>query len=230
MGSNITSWGFGMAPFKKKTKESYLYALNDVANYIAYKNYSNQICDSISIVKGLFNRVIKQDQWDWFTVYEYFNYPDLDNCRKIVSHLINLRHSILNSDIQSIQKSNYALNFLSIATYYVNFSTFAHSIMRDEEYVYILSRKEEMEILKIGMTTRTVSSRVKEINSSTGILYPISARAVFKVTCCKSAERVSHESLKDYRIRKDREFFSLDFQEAYKILRKCLHDQNLLIE
>lgn len=230
MDRKMTSWGFGMAPFNKKTKESYSNALSDVANYIAYKNNSNQICDSISIAKGLFNKILKQDQWDWFMVYEYFNYPALDCCRNIVSHLVTLRRSIINNDLSLIEKSNYALNSLRFTTFHTEFSTFSHRGARNEEYVYILSRKEERETLKIGMTTRAVSLRVKEINSSTGILYPISARAVFKVSCCKNAERVSHESLNDYRIRTDREFFSLDFYEAYEIIRKSLRDQNLLIE
>ena len=30
----------------------------------------------ISILKGMFNRCIKKDQWDWFTTYKYLGYPN----------------------------------------------------------------------------------------------------------------------------------------------------------
>ena len=91
----------------------------------------------------------------------------------------------------------------------------------------VLSRREDKDLLKIGMTKRNILKRVQEINSATGIVYPISPRAAFRVTDCKLAEKLIHNELSDYRLRNDREFFLIHFQDAYKIIDKCLSINNL---
>ncbi|WP_413789078.1 GIY-YIG nuclease family protein [Bacillus kandeliae] len=45
----------------------------------------------------------------------------------------------------------------------------------------MLSRREEPNVLKIGMTNRSIEKRIKEINSATGVLFPFSVKRVFKV-------------------------------------------------
>ena len=92
----------------------------------------------------------------------------------------------------------------------------------NSEYLYILSRREEKDILKIGMTTRNIQKRVNEINSATGVLYPYSARKVFKVKNCKKVEKEVHELLAQYRIRNDREFFKLSYSDACSFIEQYL--------
>ena len=79
-------WGFGMAPLKKETQKKNRQAIILVMNLIKYSETpkATQIVDSISWVKGLFNRIVKQDQWDWFTVNVYFDYPTNKDIHKIV--------------------------------------------------------------------------------------------------------------------------------------------------
>ena len=69
--------------------------------------YETTILDDISIVKGLFNRIIKQDQWDWFTVYMYFDYPNYIENREFVSLLAGLRTVIKNNNLEEIKKLNH---------------------------------------------------------------------------------------------------------------------------
>lgn len=86
------------------------------------------------------------------------------------------------------------------------------------DYLYILSRREEKDILKIGMTTRNVQKRVNEINAATGVLYPYSARKVYKVKNCQKVEKEIHNLLSEYRIRSDREFFRIEYNMACSLI------------
>jgi hypothetical protein len=78
-------------------------------------------------------------------------------------------------------------------------------------WLYILSTRAQPDILKIGMTIRTVPERVKEISSATGVLYPFSARVVYKGKDARAAERRVFQLLSEYRVRQDREFFEIPF-------------------
>lgn len=112
-----------------------------------------------------------------------------------------------------------ASNFVCYCTNYLSFDINAES---EEEYLYILSRREEPDILKIGMTTRNVQKRVNEINSATGVLYPYSARKVYKVKDSRKVEKEVHELLDVYRIRADREFFKIGYGEACRLIEDYL--------
>ena len=72
------------------------------------------------------------------------------------------------------------------------------------------------------MTTRNVQKRVNEINSATGVLYPYSARKVYKVKDCRQVEKDVHHLLDNYRIRADREFFKISFRNACEIIEGYL--------
>src|SRR5690606_36613459 len=117
--------------------------------------------------------------------------------------------------------SNNLFKILKIYQGNITFDTLAFS-----GWVYILSTREMPNILKIGMTTRNISERVKEINSATGVLYPLSARAVFRVKNASEAERLIFSKLDSYRIRKDREFFNIEFQKAVTLINDYLQFEN----
>ena len=95
-------------------------------------------------------------------------------------------------------------------------------------YIYILSRREEKELLKIGMTNRNIIKRCQEINSATGVLYPLSPREAFRVTDASIAEKIIHKELDSFRVRADREFFILPYKQAYDIIARCLEENNLM--
>lgn len=218
--SYTVKWGFGMAPLKHNTKLKNRACIEQVINLLNTNttfNNTNNI-ESLSIVKGLFSRIQKQDQWDWFTINMYFDYPTDKDINIIIPALSSLRKAIISNNtylkqqsIKSLQKANFLL-------YCNNYLYYNTSNIKAEEYIYILSRKEEPDILKIGMTTRNVQKRVNEINSATGVLYPYSARKVYKVKNCHQVEKDIHILLENYRIRADREFFKIPFREACHII------------
>ena len=64
-------WGFGMAPPKKKTQISRNVACTRFLEILCSEELPDSdvnILEVVSIVKGLFNRIVREDQWDWFTV------------------------------------------------------------------------------------------------------------------------------------------------------------------
>jgi len=227
--AKVAKWGFGCAPMKPKTIHKNKRALSQVLNYIMGIDLARGvvITDEISIVKGLFNRILRQDQWDWFTTNMYFDYPRVGDISAIVDSLILLRKSILIEDDENKKKALKDLQNRKFQIYASNYLDFDIELDSNDEYIYILSRREEKELLKIGRTTRNVIRRVNEINSATGIVYPFSPRKVFRVTDCGLAEKLIHSLLSKYRIRDDREFFTLPYGEACELIDECLKQHDL---
>lgn len=217
-------WGFGMAPLKSDTEYSYRKAIVAVKRFVSGDDSAirSDITDHISTVKGLFNRIIKQNQWDWFTVNMYMDFPQQKDIAAIVTALSSLRRAILNTDDTEGKKALDTLVRSHFLTYCENFLSFDINSETPEDYLYILSRREEQEILKIGMTTRNVQKRVNEINSATGVVFPFSARQVYKVKDARIAEKDVHTLLAEYRIRSDREFFRISYKTACSIIENYL--------
>lgn len=221
---NTVKWGFGMAPLKPSTESKNRAALSIVQAFVVGNGYINfeTLPDNISWVKGIFNRVIRQDQWDWFTVNMYLDYPPHHDLLMIVNGLQNLRKAILTRDTSLGKAGLLQLNNSHFLRYCNSYLHFDIKEQTPEEYLYILSRREEKEILKIGMTSRNVQMRVNEINSATGVLYPYSARKVFKVKNAQKVEKEIHILLDKYRIRPDREFFKIEYSLACSIIDNYL--------
>lgn len=221
---NNAKWGFGMAPLKPITDLKNKQALREVKKFVIGEDIVDfdTLPENISLVKGLFNRVIKQDQWDWFTVNMYFDYPTYRHMENIVKSLRNLRNALSYNNNALGEESLIVLKKNRFIEYCDNYLTFDIGNDSNREYLYILSRREEKDILKIGMTTRNIQKRVNEINSATGVLYPYSARKVFKVKNCKKVEKEVHELLAQYRIRNDREFFKLSYSDACSFIEQYL--------
>lgn len=228
--AEIQKRGFGAAPFKPDILNKNKAALKYVLNYIDDQQIKENIdiCGEISIVKGLFNRIIRQDQWDWFTVYMYFDYPGNRECANIVRLLSALRNAVRNNRPEEAKKISLHICKTNFALYSNNFVKFNINADDTDEYIYILSRREEKDLLKIGMTTRNVLKRCQEINAATGVVFPYSPRKVFRVKNCKEAEKIVHEMLKEYRIRTDREFFRCDYSMACEMIEECLLEKDLL--
>lgn len=222
---NISKWGFGMAPISQTMRERYDLAIQSTLELLESTNLIDFDIKHLSELKGMFNRCIREDQWDWFSVHSEFGFPPKGQMRLIVRDLVSLRNAIKgNLEIEHILKSLISNNFFKILETYqgnISFDTLAYS-----GWIYILSTREMPNILKIGMTTRNVIQRVKEINSATGLLLPLSARAIFRVKNASEAERLIFSKLDSFRIRKDREFFNIEFQEAVTLINDYLRAEN----
>lgn len=225
--STVVKWGFGMAPLKEKTNRQNREAITQVKDFVFGNTGTGRtpLVEQVSVVKGLFNRIIRQDQWDWFTVNMYFDYPTYRDLDIIVHSLTDLRKALKDKDDELGKNCIKSLKTTHFARYCNNYLTFDINAESSDEYLYILSRREEPDILKIGMTTRNVQKRVNEINAATGVLYPLSARKVYKVKDARKVEHDIHELLATYRIRADREFFNVPFGTACALIENYLRTE-----
>lgn len=228
--SDISKWAFGMAPFKKETHSQTLAAIEVMERFLKNEDSpSDAVLVSIGKVKGMFNRIIRQDQWDWMTTAAYMNFPSRKESRNTVATLNDLKTKIqMENSITTLICKERLIQF-GIEQRFKYYRTYNPSLGRPGQYIYILSRREDRDVLKIGMTTRDVLIRAREINSATGVLFPLGVRNVFSVTDAAASEKVIHSSLAVYRIRADREFFKIPFKDACEQIEKCLMDRKLLI-
>lgn len=224
----VAKWGFGIAPLKDTIAYRNKIAVAQVLRYVEGKEVVGAIEDHLSHLKGMFNRIIRQDQWDWFTVNMYFDYPSTKELSFFVSTISKLRRAVIDCKHGEIQEIIKLLTMTNFKIYMENYKNHDKTEETSDQYIYILSRKEENELLKIGMTTRNVIKRCNEINSSTGVVFPFSPRKAIRVSNAADAEKAVHNALKEYRIRSDREFFLLDYKKAVQIIEEVLYDNNFI--
>ena len=218
-------WGFGMAPPKKLTVVLRQKASHLVLNALNREELktSESLAEAISQVKGLFNRSLRMDQWDWFVVWEQLGLPERKRMLWIVRELVILRKSVVNNDPIAFKNSREQLQnwgALSSLKYFLGLERLR--IEEDTGILYMLGVREMKGLLKIGFTERDITSRVNEINRATGILIPFGVRFVWRVRNPQQIEREVHKLLEDYRVRSDREFFNMEYNEAVRIINKFL--------
>ena len=222
MGKRIhVKWGFGMAPVKPGVNLKRNAWVKCLVRLINKGRIEENTLESISEVKGMFNRIVKEDQWDWFTVFVDLGYPSRSRCRNIVSLLGNIRKAVKN------EQEDELLNLLNILKKrgikrYLNSFLRGDDREKGTDKIYILSTRESPQILKIGFTTRSIVERVNEINSVTGVLIPYAARALWAVKDGRQAEKEIHDAFSEYRVRSDREFFEMDFSHAVEKINQIL--------
>ena len=219
-----------MAPLSGNMKERYDGAVHTLTLYLRDRITASEIgLNTVSELKGMFNRSLLKDQWDWFTVYERLGYPPRKEMQHFVFKLTALRQSLRDRVTELIDTTR---NDLAQSTLLHYLDCWRYGKIPEDGaehgWLYILSTREQPEILKIGMTIRTVPERVKEINSATGVLYPFSARVIYKVKDARAAERRIFMLLSDYRVRQDREFFKVPFPKAAKIIENALFSEQAL--
>jgi hypothetical protein len=221
-------WGFGMAPIKKEVDIERIGFIKEVLKSLEDLNYSSdETQNANSQVKGLFTRIYKQDQWDWFTVWIKLGRPGILRAKRISEKLYDLRKSQISKNSKLTESLAFELSNLGFENYLNNY--LSSSVKREEEdgigKIYILSNRENKNILKIGYTNRSVEERVKEINSSTGVLIPYGVRAMWMINSASEVEAEIHQLLSAYRIRTDREFFQMDFRDAFRFISDYIRER-----
>jgi len=67
-----------------------------------YDNPEKITPDDISNLKGMCNRCLKKDQWDWFTTYKYLGYPVHPLMREFVKDSVSLREQIKDGNYENL--------------------------------------------------------------------------------------------------------------------------------
>jgi hypothetical protein len=226
-------WGFGMAPPKRSTaweRERACDAFLGAIASLEIPDSTQEVLDAASVVKGLFNRVVREDQWDWFTVCRQLGYPSRRISDAIAKEIASFRSAIRDADREGWLTARTNLHRLPLRRC---LAVFRGRARLSEEpgagWVYILSTREHPDLLKIGMTTRTVEQRAGEINGATGVAIPFGVRRCWRVSEPQKAERLVHTTLAEHRLRNDREFFRVSFLQAAKLLDGAIRASGLEI-
>jgi S-DNA-T family DNA segregation ATPase FtsK/SpoIIIE len=90
------------------------------------------------------------------------------------------------------------------------------------EFIYILENASMPGLVKIGRTERSVSERVNELSSSTGVPTGFIVVKEYAVANSVEAEKLIHERLSDYRVSDNREFFKMEVADAMDIIESIL--------
>ena len=88
------------------------------------------------------------------------------------------------------------------------------------EHVYVLTNPSSPHIVKIGMTTREVESRVKEINSATGVIEEWEVHWSLPCAHAMDLEKSVHKYLEEFRVRDNREGFKCTPAQAIAAIQK----------
>lgn len=223
----IAKWGFGMAPISPRMRKRYDDAVQHLIDVLMGNLTIREVKpDLLSEAKGMINRCVREDQWDWFTVFAELGAPPRRTLRKIVSQLIPLRRAAIGNDETAFARCLQSListNVLQLLHVYQN-ALSDQAFSEGAGWIYVLSTREQPAILKIGRTNRSVAERVREINSATGVLIPWAARRVYRVRNAQEAEAEIHRRLAPYRLRMDREFFELSLEKAGDIIDSYLQE------
>jgi T5orf172 domain len=224
-------WGFGMAPPKRETQTSReLWARTVIQAIIdpAAPPWPQDVLEAISGVKGMFMRIFRMDQWDWFTVYTQLGHPSRGLAKTIGEALADLRMAARDGDENGLRQAQKRLSEMPTRRCLRFF--LGELAVPDEPnagWIYILSTREMPDLLKIGMTTRTVPERVREINNATGVAIPFGVRRCWRVTDPRQSEKLLHQILDGDRLRADREFFRADFLDVERRIQEALNRAGL---
>ncbi len=219
-------WGFGMATVKPEVLERRRYSVRMLIRLLESIDarqeefVSSEWLEHISVVKGLFTRTYKKDQWDWFTTYESLGRPSKTIAYQISSYLKVVRKHLKGGEFEKV--AIYLQYFRKIQLIDKYLSVYLSGRSAEYHQIYVLSTREDRDTVKIGFTTRNISQRVKEINAGTGVLYPYSVYDVWTVEDkeVKLVEKLIHEHFEHYRIRADREFFDISYVGLRELCRK----------
>lgn len=226
-------WGFGMAPPKQEHLDRYcsvVRVVRDLVNGSSYPSKDTGL-QALAQTKGLFNRCLKQNQWDYFILWSRFGYPEPRALSSIVRDLENLFSAWSSGDTPSFETALASLRANQLVVY---LGLFLGEIVEVQQpgvgFVYVLETRENRNLLKVGSTERTVEVRTKEINQATGVLIPFGARAAWRVTDSEDAEKnIVHVALRASRVRPDREFFQMDFFQARGLITEALWKARRLV-
>lgn len=219
-----------MAPISEIMQGRYDLAVQSFLEFLeGFTPFENLELNTISELKGMFNRCVRQDQWDWFSVYSEFGNPPFESMRRITGLLTELRNFLKNKNYTECYLIKQRLVKENILHYLKTYEEDINLKYPELEggWIYILSTREYPNILKIGVTERSVNTRVKEINSVTGVVFPYSVRKIIRVYNAKHVEKMIHKELDEYRIRRDREFFHIEFSNAICLIDSIIKKEKL---
>ena len=107
-----------------------------------------------------------------------------------------------------------------IVTYYEDSPFAQDGSLTPTEFIYVLVNSSCPGIVKIGMTTRDVDTRAKEISGATGVPTPWVPIYSFRCFNSHNLEKELHKYLDAVRVADNREMFYMKAADAVKIVEQ----------
>ena len=105
MGHEVhQKWGFGMAPPKPATQVARAAAAERVVAFLDADTRDDALPAALSEIKGLFSRVARQDQWDWFATSRTLGYPSARVAGVIARTLGTVRRELVSGSAEAIRE------------------------------------------------------------------------------------------------------------------------------
>lgn len=82
------------------------------------------------------------------------------------------------------------------------------------DIVYLLTNESMPGLVKIGMTSDSVESRISQLNAHSGVPVPFECYFAAEVDSCSRIEKILHQLFADHRVNPRREFFRIDPEKA----------------
>ncbi|MEG4997848.1 leucine-rich repeat domain-containing protein [Microcoleus sp. B4-D4] len=96
-------WEFGRAPISVTMQGRYNYTVQSMIDFLEGNATIEEIePDKISELKGMFNRCLRKDQWDWLSVFARFGSPKRESLTPLIPLLIDLRRSVISGETQIV--------------------------------------------------------------------------------------------------------------------------------
>ncbi len=76
--------------------------------------------------------------------------------------------------------------------------------------VYVLTNEAMPDLIKIGLTTDTVESRIAQLSAHSGVPFPFECYFAAEVDNCAKLEKTLHQLFAEVRVNPRREFFKID--------------------
>ncbi|RFU19155.1 GIY-YIG nuclease family protein [Geodermatophilus marinus] len=215
-------WGFGMAavkrPVQARREAAAASLLEFVAGDLAPRGRMAELQEQLAEVKGLFSRAHLQDQWDWFTVWRALGRPGRRRAQECALSLGGLRRALGAGEPEAARQAADRFTAAGGIHSLRALLTDPPPLPQALGFVYVLSTRESPGLLKVGYTERDVEERVAEINAATGVAIPFGVRAVWTVRDARRLESEVHALLAEWRVRPDREFFAMDYRDAFRLI------------
>jgi hypothetical protein len=90
---------FGRLPISNQMRPRYIKALQSALSLFEDCDEQKPILEDLSELKGMFNRCMRRDQWDWLEVYQALGSPPFAKMKSIVERIVLLRNSLKLEDI-----------------------------------------------------------------------------------------------------------------------------------
>jgi hypothetical protein len=215
-------WGFGNAPLKSAHREKVERAILLVLSLLNSlpSETSISLLEAISLVKGQFTRVVKQDQWDWSTVWLLLGRPSRQPAKTISNGLGALRTALKIGDTQRAEEIRTALLQTNICKYLHEFLKPQANDTEVGAHIYVLSSRLAPTLLNIGVTAEALETKINQINST--LTVPLGLRAAWKVGNAKDTELNIRPLFSKYQVKGTINFYNVNFFLAFDLINDFL--------